>query len=423
MTDRSAKHRKFWIAAIFLVGMAAGALVFERISHSGRTKGAAVKDVPAEEQQPAGRLRMDAAAQKNIGLLLERAQLRPVERTLQATGVVSPNETRLAHVRPLAQGRIEKVNVRLGDRVRAGQTLLVYDNVELGEVIGQYSAAVAALGKAKAEAEVTQRSLDRAKALVDVGALARAELDKRSAEYKNALASIESQAADLAKTDEKLHRFGLTEEGIKAINPREGVGSHREYSRSQMIAPIDGIVIKYNAAEGETFGPEDEVFTIADLSTAWVLADVYEKDIALIRAGQEARIVTDSYPGATFLGRITYVSDFLDPKTRTAKVRCEVPNRDGKLKLEMFATVQLPTPMGRQAVLVPSAAIQQVIDRPVVFVRASEIEFEPRTVELGTQSNGWVEIRSGIKDGETVVAHGSFFLKSTMLRSQIGGEE
>ncbi len=423
MTDRSTKHRKFWIAAIFLIGMAAGAFVFERISHSGRTKGAAAKDPPTEEQKPVGRLRMDAAAQKNIGLRIERAQLRSVGRTLQATGVVTPNESRLAHVRPLARGRIETVNVRLGDRVRAGQILLVYDNVELGEVIGQYSAAVAALGKAKAEAEVTQRSLDRAKALVDVGALARAELEKRTAEYKNALASIASQEADLAKTDEKLHRFGLNEDAVKAINPREGAGSHREASHSRMTAPFDGIVIKYNAAEGETFGPEDEVFTIADLSTAWVLADVYEKDFALIRTGQEARIVTDSYPGETFLGKITYVSDFLDPKTRTAKVRCEVPNRAGKLKLDMFATVQLPTPANRQALLIPAAAIQQVNDRPVVFVRMSEIEFEPRSVELGSQSDGWVEVTNGIKEGETVVAHGSFFLKSALLRSQIGGEE
>ncbi|MBI4892656.1 MAG: efflux RND transporter periplasmic adaptor subunit [Acidobacteria bacterium] len=423
MTDRFTALRKFWIIAIFLGGMAAGAFVFERMSHSDRAKGASAKDEPSEEHQPSGRLRMDAAAQKNIGLRFEPAQLRPVTRSLQATGVVSPNESRVAHVRPLAQGRIEKVNVRLGDRVRAGQVLLVYDNIELGEIIGQYSAAVAALGKAKAEAEVTQRSLDRAKALVDVGALARAELEKRTAEYKNALASIESQDAELAKTEEKLHRFGLDEAAVKAINPREGAGSHREGSHSRMTAPFDGIVIKYNAAEGEAFGPSDEVFTIADLSTAWVLADVYEKDIALIRAGQEARIVTDAYPGETFLGKITYVSDFLDPKTRTAKVRCEVPNRDGKLKLDMFATVQLPTPANRQALLIPAAAIQQVNDRPVVFVRTSEIEFEPRSVELGSQSDGWVEVKNGIKEGETVVAHGSFFLKSALLRSQIGGEE
>jgi cobalt-zinc-cadmium efflux system membrane fusion protein len=423
MKDRFAKHRKFWIAAIFLVGMAAGAFVFARISDPGRTKNVTAKDPAGEEQKPTGRLRMDAAAQKNIGLRFERAQLRSVGRTIQATGVVNPNESRLAHVRPLAQGRIERVNVRLGDRVRAGQVLLIYDNIELGEVIGQYMSSVAALGKAKAEAEVTQRSLDRAKALVDVGALARAELEKRSAEYKNALASIESQEADVAKTEEKLHRFGLNEDAVKALNPREGAGSHREHSHSQMTAPFDGIVIKYSAAQGETFGPEDDVFTIADLSTAWVLADVYEKDITQVRAGQEARIVTDSYPGETFLGRITYVSDFLDPKTRTAKVRCEVPNHDGKLKLDMFATVQLPTPMGRQALLIPSGAIQQVNDQPVVFVRTSEIEFEPRNVALGTQSDGWVEVRNGIKEGESVVTHGSFFLKSTMLRSQIGGEE
>ncbi len=420
MEDRIAKGRGLWIAAVFACGMAAGAFLLEFGLRRGPGENSTERQAEAE-QQPAT-VRMEAAAQRNIGLRLERAQLRSLERTIQATGAVSPNESRLAHVRPLARGRIEKVFVRLGDHVRANQTLLVYDNVELGEVTGEFIAGMAALGKAKAEAEVTRRSLDRAKALVDVGALARAEFDKRNAEYRNALASIESQAADLAKTHEKLHRFGLSEEDIQALNPREGAGSHREASHSSLRAPFAGIIIKYNAAEGETFGPDDEVFTIADLSTAWVLADVYEKDIAAIRAGRQARIVVDSYPGEVFLGSITYVSDFLDPRTRTAKIRCEVPNQGGKLRLDMFATIALPAAEGRKAVAVPSSAVQQVDGRALVFVRTSETEFEPRPVRLGESSDGWVEV-IGVKAGETVAAHGSFFLKSTMLRSQIGGEE
>lgn len=423
MTELFSKRRLVWTATTFLVGLAAGALILRPVAQPRRTPEQPSAKGPVDERQPSGRLRMDVAAQRNVGLALAQAQTRPIGRTLQATGVVSPNESRLVRVKPLARGRIESVNVRLGDRVRAGQVLLVYDNIELGEVIGQYGAAVAALDKAKAEAEVTRRSLDRAKALVDIGALTRAEFEKRSAEYKNALASIESQTAELAKTDEKLHRFGLTEERVKAINPREGSGSHREGSQSRLTAPFDGVIVKYNAATGQTFGPEDEVFVIADLSTVWVLADVYEKDIASIRAGQESRIVSDSYQGETFRGRITYISDFLDPKTRTAKVRCEVLNPEGKLKLDMFVAVQLPTPVLGQALLIPAAAVQQVNDRPVVFVRTAETEFEPRAVELGQQSDGWVEVKSGVKDSESVVANGSFFLKSTMLRAQIGGEE
>jgi cobalt-zinc-cadmium efflux system membrane fusion protein len=413
--------RKYWMAAAFLAGMAAGGLLMTLAGRSGKRASA-----PAEEKGepgPASRIRMDPAAQRNIGLLFEQAQWKLVRQTIQATGIVAPNESRLAHVRPLARGRIEKVFVRLGDRVRAGQTLLIYDNVELGEVIGQYLSAVAALDRANAEAQVTKRSLERAKTLVDIGALARAELDRRNAEYTNSLASIESQRADVAKVEEKLHRFGLSEEDVAGLNPREGAGSHREASHSRLKAPFDGIVIQYNAAEGETFGPDDVIFAVADLSTAWILADVYEKDVAAIHPGQEASILVDAYPGEVFRGRITNVSAFLDPKTRTAKVRCEVANPDGRLKLEMFATVQLPTPAGRQALMVPSGALQQVGDRTLVFVPAGGDEFEPRYVRTGARSDGWVEIAAGLKEGERVATHGSFFLKSTLLRSEIGGEE
>lgn len=232
---------KWKLAAAFVLGMASGALVIGTLSGSRGMADRAAPETPADEAA-GGNIRIEAAAQRNIGLQLERAQVRPVERTIQATGVVSPNETRLPHLRPIARGRIEKVNVQLGDRVRAGQVLLVYDNADLGETIGSYSSAAAALNKAKAESEVARRSLERAGALVKLGALAQAEFDRRTAEYSNANASIESQAADLAKIEEKLHRFGLTEQDIQAINTREGAGSHRESSHTGMTAPFDGIV-------------------------------------------------------------------------------------------------------------------------------------------------------------------------------------
>lgn len=414
-------NRGYLILAAFLAGLTAGGVAVTLAGRFGHREAAHAEE--NEEATVPGRVRMDPAAQKNIGLRLAPAQYRTLQRTIQATGIVSPNESRLAHVRPMARGRIVKLHVRLGDRVRAGQTLLVYDNVELGEVIGQYLAAAASLEKANAEAQVTRRAVERSKRLVDVGALARAEFERRSAEHTNSLTEVEGRRAEVDKVEEKLHRFGLDEEDVQALNVREGAGSHREASHSRLRAPFDGVVIRSSAAEGEAFGPDDEVFDIADLSTAWVLADVYEKDIAAVRAGQAAAIVIDSYPGEVFRGSITYVSDFLDPKTRTAKVRCEVPNRDGRLKLEMFATVQLPTPDGRQAVTVPSAAIQQVVDRPTVFVRAGPDEFEVRPVEAGTAAGNWVEIVSGVRPGEEVATQGSFYLKSTLLRAEIGGEE
>jgi cobalt-zinc-cadmium efflux system membrane fusion protein len=254
--------------------------------------------------------------------------------------------------------------------------------------------------------------------------VARAEYERRNAEYKNALASINSQKAAIAQVEEKLHRFGLTDADLDKLNTPTHTQYHREASHSTLRAPFDGIVIKYDVAEGEVVETERELFTIADLSTVWVQADVYEKDIASIHQGQEVKFLVDAYPGETFVGKITYVSDFLDPKTRTAKVRCEVPNPQGRLKLEMFATIHIPTPMGREVVMIPTAAVQQIDDKPVVFVKISDTEFQKREIQLGTQSDGWVEVKSGVRAGEVVVTQGGFYLKSTLLREQIGeGEE
>lgn len=419
--------QKRLILLTFAAGAVAGVLGWLGIGllrHASRST--EEREAPTEagaEMAPVGVVKLEPAAIRNIGLRVVQAQAMTVRQVVRATGSIGPNESRLAHMRPLARGRIEKVYVRFGDRVRARQPLVDYDNIELGELIGGYLSAAAGLEKARAEAEVARRSLERARSLVELGAVARAEFERRDAEHQNALASINSQRAEIAKVEEKLHRFGLTDADIEKLSPHRNSDYHREASHTTLTAPFNGVVVKYNVAEGEVVGPDNELFTLADLSTVWVLADVYEKDIALIRQGQEARIITDAYPGEVFRGRITYVSDMLDPKTRTAKVRCEVPNSDGRLKLEMFVTVELPTPVGRQTLMVPSAAVQQIDDQPVVFVKTGEAQFERRNVQLGGNSNGWVEVMSGVRQGESVVTEGSFHLKSALLRERIGGEE
>lgn len=366
---------------------------------------------------------LDVAAQRNIGLKTETAQTKTLVQTIQTTGVVGPNETRVGHIRPLARGRIEKVYVRLGDRVRAGQPLLAYDNIELGELIGDFLKALAVLEQKSTEAEVAKQALERAQNLVELGAVARAEYERRNAEYKNALAAINSQKATIAQVEEKLHRFGLTDAELEKLSATAQRAYHREASHSVVRAPFDGIVIKYDVAEGEVVNTDRELLTIADLSIVWVLADVYEKDLALIREGQEVKIVMDAYPGEAFRGKLTYVSDFLDPKTRTAKVRCEVRNLQARLKLDMFATIHIPTPIGLEAVMIPTSAVQQIDNQPVVFVRLNDTQFQRREVQLGAQSDGWVEVKSGVKAGEAVVTQGSFYVKSALLREQIGGEE
>ena len=285
---------------------------------------------------------------------------------------------------------------------------MTYDNIELGERLGEFF-------QKHATVTVAQRALERAQKLVDIGAISQAEYDRRTAEYANA-------RAGMSNVEEKLHRFGVTDAELDSLIGNTDESLHRHASQSVLRAPFEGTVIDYNVAEGEVVDADRELMTVADLSTVWVQADVYEKDIAMVHEGQTASVTVEGYPDAVFTGTITYVSDLLDPTTRTAKVRCEVPNPDGRLKLEMFATIQIPTPGDRDAVMIPAAAIQQIDDTPAAFVRIDDERFQRRGIQLGVKSNGWVEIVQGVQEGESVVTQGSFYLKSTAMRDKIGGE-
>lgn len=182
-------------------------------------------------------------------------------------------------------------------------------------------------------------------------------------------------------------------------------------------------MIKYDIAIGEFVDTSRSLFTVADTSTVWVQADLYEKDLAAAQVGQPVKLTADAYPGEIFTGRLTYISDVIDTKTRTAKLRCEVPNPDGRLKLDLFVTVMIPTPARRAAVMVPETSVQQINDQSLVFVRLNEREFQRRDVRLGSEENGWVEVSQGVRPGERVVTQGSFQLKAALLREQIGGQE
>ena len=419
------QHRLLTTAGV-LLGAAIIAFAVWRHSNDEKVKRAdAALDSKAASQESSGpnTLRMDNEAQKNVGLRVDRAQSRSVVQTIRTTGTVGPNETRVAHMRPITRGRILKVNARLGDQIRQGEALATYDNIELGEAVGQYGVGLAELKRAQAGAEVARRSTERAQNLVELGAVARAELERRSAEYANAQSAIETQRAELARIEEKLHRFGMTDEDIQEMNRSGDIQRHREVSQSTLRAPFSGVITNVNVVEGETVETDREMFTIVDLSALWVQASIYENDIGAVRRGVPAIISVDAYPHETFHGRITYISDLLDPKSRTIKVRCEVPNLDGRLKLDMFTTIDIPTPANRQAVMIPASAVQQINDQPIVFVRLSDTEFQKRLVQLGAKDGDWVEAVSGLKAGDDVVTTGSFQLKSIALRELIGEKE
>ena len=375
----------------------------------------------AKESTATNVITIDDRTRATIGLKVQSVEERSVADAIQVTGVVAPNDARVAHVRLLTSGRVEQVHVRVGDRVQAGQALLTYDNVEVGELVGQYLSAIAAVDRAAADADVAKRALERAAKLVEVGGLARGEYERRDAEHKRALAEVSTARATVTNVERKLQRFGLDADDRARL--RGSSGDAAEWSRTIVRAPFSGVVTAADVAPGEAVDAQRELFTVADLSTVWVIGDLYQKDIAAVRPGQEAQVTTEAYPGETFIGRITYVSDVLDSTTRTAKVRSEVRNRDGRLKLQMFVTMQVPTAGTRDSLVVPIAALQQVDDDTVVFVQTGDATFEKRVIEPGLSNGGVVPVLAGLKLGERVVTDGAFMLKSKLKAASIGEPE
>jgi RND family efflux transporter MFP subunit len=162
-----------------------------------------------------------------------------------------------------------------------------------------------------------------------------------------------------------------------------------------------------------------ELFVVTDLSQVWVLGDLYEQDFQAVRVGSEAVITTPAYPGLTLRGRVTYIDPRVDLQTRTAKVRVEVANPEGRLRLGMYVTMAFTTRGGARQVVVPSTAIQTIGEGSVVFLPVAEEEgtFVQRTVQVGPSHNGLSTILSGLQPGETVVTEGSFLLRAEMLRN------
>ena len=296
-----------------------------------------------------------------------------------------------------------------------------YDNIELGLAIGEYQAAQAELRRKLTDLEVKKTILERGREMLNVGAIARTDYDLREAEHEDAKAGVAGARATVAKIADQIHRFGWTSEDLENLSA--GRGAAHGLSHSVVKAPFAGIITSYHASTGEAVEPSTELLAITDMSSLWVLADVFEKDLSHVKSGKAVRVRVASYPERVFQGKITYVADAIEPKTRTAKVRCEVENKDGLLKLEMFATVEIPVERTQLVVAVPDSSIQQIDGDPVIFVRSSAEEFRKREVRPGISSGGYTEIISGVRAGDSVVSRGSFIVKTEFLRNLIGEDE
>ena len=364
-----------------------------------------------EPKGDANTVEMSPEAQQRSGIVVTPAATTPMTQQLQATGTVQAVDSSIAHIRPLTRGRLQDVLVKVGDRVVASQVLAQLDNIEAGEIMAQYNTAQAELQRLKIQLTAQQRQVERNRRLAEIGAVPQKEYEFSQAEQQGLQEGIRAQESTIAGLTARLRRFGITDPSGDAA------------TMTAIRAPFAGVVIRVSAAPGDVVEAGAEIFSVADLSTVYVQAQVYEKDLGQVHVGQAALISIDSYPGEHFTGRVASIGDLIDPQTRTAAVRCQVANPGTRLKLDMLATVQFPTSMKLATLSVPVDAIQHIDGKPTVFVRISLSKFSARQVETGSSGDGRIEIVRGLKEGEPVVSKGAFAVKSVLLGKQLQEEK
>jgi cobalt-zinc-cadmium efflux system membrane fusion protein len=190
-------------------------------------------------------------------------------------------------------------------------------------------------------------------------------------------------------------------------------------SLGAVVAPFDGIIHAIGAVPGELVDTTRQLFSLADLSTVWVYVDVAEQDLGAVKVGEDVSLSVVAYPGRVFAGRVAYIPDQIDPRSGTARVRCEVPNPDGALRANMFAMADIKSPLGRDGIMVPDSALQEIDGKSVVFTRGAPGHFDRHVVRLGLRSGGFTEIVEGLAAKATVVTDGSFWLKAALTQSSI----
>jgi membrane fusion protein, heavy metal efflux system len=364
------------------------ALIVSGCGEGGKTEAVQTADKP----KPAGQANQAQEVQSQI--VVEAVQLKPISGDLSLPGKVQYSEDRYAKVSSPLVGRVVEVRAKLGDKVAAGQVLLSIDSADIG-------AAYSDFVKAESDLQLTTRNYELAKDLYETKALSKKDLVQAENDFLKA-------QAEFRRARQRL--LGLRVPASELDKPR---AERMITSRFDLKSPLTGTVVERNVTVGQMVGadPAQMLYTIADLNVLQVVAEVYERDLSRVSKGTPVTVTVEAYPSETFSGTIVYVGDVVDPTTRTIKVRCNVTNRDLKLKPEMFARVRLKTGSSMPVLALPKQAVIEVGGQAFVFVQAADGRYARRPVVTGTMSGDSIEIQEGLQAGERVVVKGALLLK------------
>jgi membrane fusion protein, heavy metal efflux system len=323
-------------------------------------------------------------------------------------GRIEFNANRVTPVFAQFSGRVVSLAVEVGSSVREGQPLAMIDSSEAVAVEADFQQALAAARTARISHDQSVLTRDRATRLADVEAIPTRELQEAQTSETRAGEDQRQAEARLAAARNRLQTSGFGDDDIDRLEMR---GTPSITRLVPLRAPVAGTITDRHVGLGQLIQPGGEaLLKIADLSTVWMTADVYEDQVADIHPGAQVTIQTPAYPNETFTARVDRLAATLDPDKRTLAVRCVMPNADGRLKPGMFATVALQSRTIQRALLVPSSAIVTSGTRREVFVEQRPSRYQERDVEIGDEISGWVVVKSGLRDGERVVTQGSVLL-------------
>ena len=400
-------------AVAFICGGSGGGCSPDRDPGSGirdPKSGAAVPEsataAPAAEHEHVGAHMPDPGSREIVLTpdMVQRAGIQIVEAKkgtattrLHLPGVVKPNAYKNLDVTSLVAGRITQVRAELGQRVMQNEMLATVYSPELADAQTAFIAA-------RSQLAAHDLALARTQRLFAIGAASRQELEKMDAEKADMTRAVETARA-------KLVLLGIPEDKAQRIaSPADVITTF------DVKTPIAGIVTKRNANPGLNIDPATPLFSVTDLSTVWIVADLYERDFATVGVGSPVTVTTTAYPGLELRGRVSYIDPQVQAETRTAKLRAEVANAADRLRLGMFVDVSIAGRSGRPVVMVPKTAVQTIGTQSVVFVSTAPGRFVQRIVTPGDTQGNDIAISSGLDAGDMVVAEGAFFLRAERER-------
>ncbi len=365
------------------------------------------KEEAQGEKKETGAVTLTPEKLQAAGIETRKVNPEPLSALISATAVIEFNGDRLSKVSPRVSGRVAKLLASQGDRVKAGQPLAYLDSVELDQAWSDYV-------KARGKVELAKKSLGREETL----------FEKKVSAEKDVIKARQEMGEAEADLNLSMERFRLLGIDVVGMEQQKNGNKDAGHPLIPLASVVSGAVIERTATPGEIVGTDKVLFTIADLSSLWVVIDIYENSLPLIHSGTGVKVSVSALPDAVFNGTIAHVGDVVDEKSRTIKARVIVDNASGKLKPGMFATVSIDAkgPSREQVIAVPEDALLLDGTTSYVFVETGPGAFARRDVTVGRNLGKRIEVTDGLKKGDSFVIKGAFVLKSELKKESLAGE-